>query len=211
MENSQYKNQMDEWAKKKREEERKRQAEEARRKREEELRRQEEERRKREEEAQRKREEEQKRAEEQKKREEEARKFAQGNPGTQTYAEAVYGNKWRDKEQPTPQRRQTQKQEAVKADVPQPQGKTYTRILMDKVLAHKGDTGDPFLMELNRDRWEEEYKDGRTKAFQGMIGDYADKLLTGKAKPSEGLGKRANVRTAILPTRFCRGCGVIRN
>ncbi|MEA5004351.1 MAG: hypothetical protein VB081_12770 [Christensenella sp.] len=81
--------------------EKKRQAEEARRQREEEQRRQAEERRrqeerKRQEEAEKRKQQETQRQAQEEKQRQEAQKFAQGNAGTQTYAEAVYGNKWRD-------------------------------------------------------------------------------------------------------------------
>ncbi|MEA5004342.1 MAG: hypothetical protein VB081_12725 [Christensenella sp.] len=80
--------------------EKKRRDEEARRQREEEQRRQAEERRRQEEERKRQEEAEKRRQEE--KQRHEAAKFAQGNTGTQTYAEAVYENKWRD---PAPKHR----------------------------------------------------------------------------------------------------------
>ena len=89
-----------------------------------------------------------------------------------------------------------------------PEAGPYTRTLMDNVLAHEGDTEDPFLMELNRDSWEQEYKDDRTKAFKDAVGQLADQLMTGKAKPEEAVAARegeTTVTSGDLADPFLQG------
>ncbi|WP_147554024.1 hypothetical protein [Christensenella timonensis] len=100
---------------------------------------------------------------------------------------------------------QMQKQEGEKEGAPQAQGKPYARTLMDNVLAHEGDTGDPFLMELNRDSWEQEYREGRIKAFKEAVGQLAGQLMSGEVKPAEGTGKQGNWTDGDLSDPFLQG------
>jgi len=182
---------------------RKQAEESARRSREAEQRRKEEERRRKEEEERRRQEEErarQKREAEQRRKEEERRRKEAEERAKQAALEAAQFG-W----QPP----QMQKQAGEKEGAPQAQGKPYARTLMDNVLAHEGDTDDPFLMELNRDSWEQEYKDGRTKAFRDAVGQLADRLMTGKAKPVEEFpvreGREATVTSGDLADPFLQG------
>ena len=100
---------------------------------------------------------------------------------------------------------QMQKQAEEKEGAPQAQGKPYARTLMDNVLAHEGDTGDPFLMELNRDSWEQEYREGRIKAFKEAVGQLAGQLMSGEVKPAEGTGKQGNWTDGDLSDPFLQG------
>ncbi|WP_147554019.1 hypothetical protein [Christensenella timonensis] len=100
---------------------------------------------------------------------------------------------------------QMQKQAGEKEGAPQAQGKPYARTLMDNVLAHEGDTGDPFLMELNRDSWEQEYREGRIKAFKEAVGQLAGQLMSGEVKPAEGTDKQGNWTDGDLSDPFLQG------
>ncbi|WP_147554022.1 hypothetical protein [Christensenella timonensis] len=184
---------------------RRQEEERARQKREAERRRKEEERRRKEEE-ERKRQEEEERKRRQQEAEERAKQAAleaaqsgwqppQGNGKTAATQAAQFG--W----QPP----QMQKQEGEKEGAPQAQGKPYARTLMDNVLAHEGDTGDPFLMELNRDSWEQEYREGRIKAFKEAVGQLAGQLMSGEVKPAEGTGKQGNWTDGDLSDPFLQG------
>ncbi|BDF57886.1 hypothetical protein CE91St36_07030 [Christensenellaceae bacterium] len=95
------------------------------------------------------------------------------------------------------EKQQPKEAETRMAGKAKPQASPYTRTLMDNVLAHEGNTDDPFLMELNSDSWEREYKDGRTKAFKDAVERLADQLMTGKTKPEEAVPAREERETAV--------------
>ncbi|BDF57909.1 hypothetical protein CE91St36_07260 [Christensenellaceae bacterium] len=102
-------------------------------------------------------------------------------------------------------KRRPKEAETRMADQQKPEAGPYTRTLMDNVLAHEGDTNDPFLMELNRDSWEQEYRDGRTKALRGAVERLADDLMAGRAKPEEESGKQGNWTAKDLADPFLQG------
>ena len=110
----------------------------------------------------------------------------------QSYAEAVYGGA-----KAQPKEAETRMAGQLMAGKAKAQAGPYTRTLMDNVLAHEGDTDDPFLMELNSESWEQEYKDDRTKAFKDAVERLADQLMTGKAKPEEAVPAREKRETTV--------------
>ncbi|MEA5004341.1 MAG: hypothetical protein VB081_12720 [Christensenella sp.] len=83
--------------------------------------------------------------------------------------------------------------------------KTNAQRLIDKTLALKSDTDDPFVLELNRDTWEQDYKNDRTQAYKKLVSDYADGLLKGTEKPSEGLSKGKGRTDGDLADPFIQG------